>query len=466
MANLGNIQAIVAKNSIRPLIALLLFKLSDRNRAKSFLRQWIASTPAATAPEADEQPALHFMFSWTALEALLRDDPGLDVERGRRELEVFYVDPSQAPNHPAIAQQLGFVGESAPDRWWDRQFVSSDIDLAIHASFSTPNQKADVIDQLRTSAAQYGLQELALPNLPDHALSGFRPADGRLHFGYRDGITTPNVDWGDTGQPGMVDFREFVTGYPNSDYPTSPQQPGPWQDFARDGSYVGLAWIYQDVAGFNKFLQDHGPTVAPYTDPDQASEWLAAKLMGRWRDGTPLANFPGAPSPTAALDNNFGYADDATGNKCPMTAHIRVANCRDQPMKFANRIRFPRGAPQLIRRGFSYGAALQGDDDDGVDRGVVGLFFFARVNEQFYTVMRWLQKTDFSEAFAAIPNGLNAQDSLFGNRNHPAANTQFHLPQQGSGPIHLQLTDFIRYKGVTVLFAPSIRGLAAVAAIP
>jgi deferrochelatase/peroxidase EfeB len=181
--------------------------------------------------------------------------PSATVAQGSRELETFFVDPVQAPGGQAVAAQLGFHGDSAPDRWWDRQFVASSIDLAIHASFDTPEQKTEYLDRLRASAARHGLQELALPTFPDRALSGKRPAGGRLHFGYRDGITTPNIDWDDTGRPGTVDVRELVVGYPNDDYPSNPRRPGPWQDFARDGSYVGLAWIYQDVAGFNRFLQ-------------------------------------------------------------------------------------------------------------------------------------------------------------------------------------------------------------------
>jgi len=114
----------------------------------------------------------------------------------------------------------------------------------------------------------------------------------------------------------------------------------------------------------------------------------------------------------------------------------------------------------MIRRGFSYGPALEGTTDDNVDRGIVGLFCFARVNEQFYTVMRWLQKTDFSDAFKTIPNGLKAQDGLFGNRAFPSANTEFRVPAADGSSTSLQLPDFIRYKGVSVLFAPSMKALA------
>jgi deferrochelatase/peroxidase EfeB len=459
MADVGNVQAIVARSSAKPLIAMLFFRFGEAGGAKSFLRQWMPKAPAGLAPEVKGQPALHFMFSWNGMEALLRGRAGLDVARGRKEFEVFFTDPVQAPD-AALAKQLGFVGASTPDAWWEGKFASRDIDLAIHISVDEPLQKADLLAQLRQSAAQSGVQELKLDGRgDDDTLSGCIPSGGRLHFGYRDGITSPDVDWGDTHAPGTVDCREFVVGYPNEDYPTSPQNPGVWQDFARDGSYVGLSWVYQDVARFNKFLLDNAPKVADDVGAELAEEWIAAKLMGRWRYGSPLSKFPDAPPPAPQLNNEFGYEDDPLGVKSPLGSHIRLVNCRDQPMKFANRVRFPKGPPRVIRRGFSYGPHLDGIKDDEKDRGIVGIFFFGRVNEQFYTILRWINQTDFSDAYKKVPGGLNAQDALVGNRADPKANTRFFIPRSGKPALSLQLVDFVRYKGVAVLFAPSIKAL-------
>jgi hypothetical protein len=118
-----------------------------------------------------------------------------------------------------------------------------------------------------------------------------------------------------------------------------------------------------------------------------------------------------------------------------------------------------------MRRGFSYGEPLeplQSVEDDHQDRGVVGMFFCARVNQQFYTVLRWIRNTDFSEAFMAIPNGLRAQDALLGARPDPPdprSNTNLYIPQAGSGPLSLSLANFVRFRGVAVLFAPSLKAL-------
>jgi deferrochelatase/peroxidase EfeB len=463
MADVGNVQAIVARSSAKPLIVVLMFKLGDAGGAKAFLREWLPRIPAGMATEVDGQPAFHFLFSWTGIEKVLSGHTVLDVTQGRKEFELFFVDPGQAPD-AAVADQLGFLGASAPTGWWDRKFATRDVDLAVHISFDDSAQKADFLEQVRQSAARHGLQELVLDG-EDGALSGCRPSDGRLHFGYRDGITSPQVDWDDTKAAGTVNCREFVVGYPTEDYPTAPRKPGVWQDFARDGSYVGLSWVYQDVAGFNKFLKDNASQAADDVGAELAEEWIAAKLMGRWRHGSPLSNHPNAPPPAPELNNDFGYAGDPLGVKCPITSHIRIANCRDQPLKFANTVRFPNGPPRVIRRGFSYGSHLDGTQDDGNDRGVIGIFFFARVNEQFYTILRWIHKTDFGDAFKTIPNGLNAQDALIGNRADPKSNTVFSIPRENKAALNLQLKDFVRYKGVTILFAPSIKALNVMTAI-
>ncbi|MEX5669215.1 hypothetical protein ABFV57_30570, partial [Pseudomonas neuropathica] len=84
-----------------------------------------------------------------------------------------------------------------------------------------------------------------------------------------------------------------------------------------------------------------------------AEELLAAKLMGRWRDGTPLVSSPTAPNTALSKSDNFGYAlDDPDGLKCPFSAHIRVTNPRDQVLNHL--ITLTGGVPRVIRRGTPY----------------------------------------------------------------------------------------------------------------
>ena len=146
--------------------------------------------------------------------------------------------------------------------------------------------------------------------------------------------------------------------------------------------------------------------MAQHVGPELAEEWIAAKLMGRWRHGSPLSRFPDAPPPAPELDDAFGYVDDPMGVNCPLGAHIRIVELPRSADEVCQSGSLPEGAAAVVRRGFSYGPHLEGTQDDGKDRGVIGLFYFARINEQFYTILRWMQKTDFSDAYKTVPNGL------------------------------------------------------------
>ncbi|OWK25768.1 hypothetical protein AJ87_01395 [Rhizobium yanglingense] len=124
---------------------------------------------------------------------------------------------------------------------------------------------------------------------------------------------------------------------------------------------------------------------------------------------------------------------------------------------------FPGGFPRVLRRGTPYGADLQGDEDDGADRGVVGMFLCANLNQQFYPLTRWMGKTDFSDVYTN-PRG---QDPLIGERAFPRASSDFIIPMsQGQDPLVIQgLAQFVRFQGVALTIIPSamtLRGLAQV----
>ncbi len=156
--------------------------------------------------------------------------------------------------------------------------------------------------------------------------------------------------------------------------------------------------LHQDVATFNRFLRVNAPKVVQASAQVEAEEYLAAKMMGRWRDGTPLALSPQRPDPAAAMRDDFGYSDDPEGIRCPLAAHIRVANARDQPLNALNQSLFPGGFR------VSYAAECRMSSTRGrrgrrVRSRIAGMFLCANLNSQFYTIMRWLGRTDFSPLF-------------------------------------------------------------------
>lgn len=456
MANILNAQAIVARSSNKPFYAVLFFKIATIQGTREFLRTWRQHVPAGNEHKDFGLPELHFFFSWKGLEKLATGMDNLDVADGRKAFETFFVDPTQAPNQSHIASQLGFTGTSAPDNWW-HDFDNEDIHLAVYGAFDTEAHRHKVMTDIRSTAT--GLTELRLPSFSEGAITGHRPAGGILHFGYRDGITSLALDWNDTSQPGTINLREVVTGYPSDDYPTSPQNPGPWREFSREGSYACFTWISQDVERFERFLSEHAPTVAHLSGGNDPREWLAAQLMGRWRNGSPLMLHENAPS-VPDLSNDFGYSNDPSGQVCPLTAHIRVANLRDQPLTFPNKVRFPNGPPRLTRRGFSYGPPWNADTPDSQDRGLAGLFFCGRVNEQFYTILRWINRTDFSDAFKGLPNGLNAQDAVVGTHQSNDPGVTIDL---ANARHRINLVPFVKYRGVAIFFAPGVSALATLA---
>ena len=135
--------------------------------------------------------------------------------------------------------------------------------------------------------------------------------------------------------------------------------------------------MHQDVAGFRAFLGS-----------DDA-EQLAAKLMGRWRSGAPLALPAGADDPSLTADglraDAFDYTEDPVGYICPRGAHVRRARPRDGSPTVRRR--------RLIRRGMPYGQPLpDAAGDDGVGRGLVGIFLNADIERQYEFVQRqWLE---------------------------------------------------------------------------
>jgi deferrochelatase/peroxidase EfeB len=475
MTKLNSLQAIVARSANGQFFTILLFRLGESQEARQFLQRWLPSVPNGATPFSADAVAsapaeYYFLFTWPALSKLLDGHPVLKVNEGREQFESFFTNPEDAPDNPANVAEFGFIGDSAPEKWWDGQFRSDDIELAIFACFADAAHREASLKDLRQSAADAGLTELVLTSFAGKALAGERPQGGVLHFGYADGITRPNIDWADENKPGTVNLRQFVLGYPSKDIPpgqfdpysTNPHDPGPWRDFATDGCFAGLTWLYQDVARFNTFLHDTAQAVANAGIEGDPQEWLAAKLMGRWRNGSPLARHPEAPPDEADFDDNFGYADDPNGVKCPFTAHIRLVNARDETLSFPNQKRFPDGPPRMQRRGFRYGPWLDGTEDDGQQRGLIGVFLFSRINEQFHTVLRWVQRANFFEKSKPI-HGKTTQDSIVANRDVPDAFANARIPLGDGDHIDVQLQNFVRFKGVKSLFVPSMASLSVLA---
>jgi deferrochelatase/peroxidase EfeB len=437
-----NVQATVTTLYRCPIARHLLFRFGGKDGGRAFLRALAGQvTMADFSFDATPDPLLNVGVTFNGLAALGVDPALLD------EFDAIY---KAGPDGDA----LGDVGgtPSDPASWWEGQFAGSDLHCIVHLYLRTDEHLDSATAGVRELASANGLTEL-IPRRDGSLLDGRSLGAGKLHFGYTDGISHPDISWDDVPDtPAQINFRNFLLGYATAQYGSAPAH-GPAAELVRDSAYGTFRWLYQDVATFNRFLAAEGPKLFPQLSAAEAQELLAAKLLGRWRDGTPLVLSPDKPDPALASSNDFGYAADPDGVRCPFSAHIRVTNPRDEPLD-----PIVEGVPRVIRRGMPYGPPLEGTADDGVDRGIIGMFLCADLRRQVYTLTGWIRQNDFSPVYDP---DRRTQDALVGNRAFPGTHPSFAVPGAGSVAT---LPDFVHTKGTAFLLYPSGSALKALAA--
>ena len=282
------------------------------------------------------------------------------------------------------------------------------------------------------------------------------------HFGFADPISQPPIDgadvpWypGDGVQEPDGSWRplkpgEFVLGYEDEVGPPGVLGPEPFE-LRVNGTYMVFRKLYQDVAAFRRYLATAAKSL--YGSDDQYHQDLvAAKMMGRWRSGCPLDLSPDRDDLAIAADperrNNFTYAGDDDGLRCPIGAHLRRSNPRATPMKRATAVRRHR----LIRRGVEYGPHLADGalEDDKVDRGLINLFINADIERQFEFVQKeWMHGGEF------LGLDPNEQDPINGVGGE---GSQMSVPD-AKQPFLFDLPAFVKVKGGEYLFVPGLKAL-------
>ena len=372
----------------------------------------------------------------------------------------------------ARSEMLGDLGPSARGLWESGLGTGAAHVLVILNAQARKEIEAELAS-LRSSierAADVSIvHEQYAELLPPPA--GDPAAPPREQFGFSDGAAQPAIAGvSDSSAPGggvplaggawrALALGEFVLGYPDEDTLVDPQKrlpSAPADPLGRSGTYVVYRKLRQDVAMFRRTLRD---AAARFSAGDE--ELLAAKIVGRWRNGTPLVTSPDRPDPgfsaTAPGSNAFRYLDvDIDGRRCPLGAHIRRSNPRDalgwQGLDDAGLLSFRH---RIIRRGVPYGAPLAGGvfEDDGVDRGLVFVCFNASISRQFESVqLQWLNDG----------NGFHLgydSDFLLGS---PLGTGKMTI--QGDPPFMLSPQGpFVTTRGGEYLFMPGIAGLRALA---
>jgi Dyp-type peroxidase family len=337
----------------------------------------------------------------------------------------------------ARAAELGDVGENAPEHW-EKPLGSQDVHLVV-AGLAP--------DAARLEAAFRYARDAA------HDLSGIVPiwqqyvhaaADLRNMFGFADGIGHPAVEG--SGIPGTNPYEvplkagEFVLGYEDETH-NLPPIPQP-EVLGRNGTYAVFRKLHTRVAAFRQHLHQRAKDRAD-------EEWLAAKIIGRWPSGAPLALAPDKDDPELGADpkrnNAFMFGDDPRGLRTPIGSHVRRMNPRDSLIVGEARLH------RMIRRGTNYGQQLPPGvlEDDGTDRGLIFAFIGAHLDRQFEFVQReWLNDGRFIGTPAEKDPLVNSSDGR-----------EFTIPKQ---PIHRRLKGlpaFVVNRGGEYCFMPGLRAL-------
>ena len=359
------------------------------------------------------------------------------------------------------ASTLGDVEESNPIRWE----LGGPRNPPIHfiLSVHVKGVKGEDPGELTCSLRKLGeLTESFEGVARNHHLGIVHRVDARalpdkkVHFGYKDGLSQPRID----GVPGSTrdgdgqaasSPGEFLLGcgHPNQfdgdflgDLP-----PG----LGRNGSYFALRILEQDVHAFETYLAQQSSCSG------RSRDYLAARMLGRWPDGTPLRLSPDGPSaqPHEQTSNAFGYAGDDEGVDCPIGSHIRRLNPRDSLVIGKPRTR------RIIRRGMPYGPPYDPKaGGDGKVRGLIGLFICGDLEQQFEFLQEVYINGDTSRARIR-----DTRDPLMGaHRGEPHDTFTFRCPQ-GEAVTLRNLPRFVHTRGSVYGFMPGINGLKYLASI-
>ncbi len=266
-------------------------------------------------------------------------------------------------------------------------------------------------------------------NLVHHDKGALIPeAHGHEHFGFADGVSQPALrgmrsdnpsefiterkfskipefqeirkDFASPGRtliwPGHIYFgynRQSANNPREESSIDSPKGP----EWANNGTFMVYRRLKQNVNSFNSFVEQEANRLNINKD------FLGAKLVGRWKSGTPISRSPVHDKKIGRDMNNyfgFGFRElpklpgdsfklakpDPDGKVCPLGAHIRKVNPRDEGTDIGAATKTP---PKLmLRRGITF-------DEGQNDKGLLFVAFMSSITKQFEFLMTdWINRTE------------------------------------------------------------------------
>jgi Dyp-type peroxidase family len=452
--DVSDIQGFVLRGYNFPFARYLLLELLDSKAAQRFVGHVIPHITTGVRWDSGK-PASTVNIAFT--------HPGL-IQLGLPEETLLSFPVEFQQGMKARGEILGDTGKDAPERWdaaWQEDRVHVWLGVNGRSQEALEHRCSEMLrmmDETKGARLLYA-QEASAVFIDGQPTS-------KEHFGYTDGFGNPDFKGAQRdcvpGQGKLTsDGRwealatgEFLLGYADEsgELPVAPIP----HLLARNGTFMAYRKMHQNVATFRRYLDEQAKRYAPGT-----KEQLAAKFLGRWRDGTPLELSPDRPDPSIVKDPNrntdFTYGADPAGARCPLGAHIRRANPRDAfgfNGKLVNRRR-------IMRRGMPYGAYVpEGEPvSDKDERGIVFIALNASLFRQFeFVQQQWIQYGN---------DALQGNDNDLLTGNHIGKGkfvVQGTTDPRNTPFICGALPDFVELRGGDYFFMPGLTALHMIAA--
>jgi deferrochelatase/peroxidase EfeB len=428
MIPLGDVQGLILRSYGMDALRLFVLRIDHALEA----RRALGELPITNGSEWAQKPlaCVNLAITFQGLQAL---------QVPAASLATFPEEFRQGPAPRAAI--VGDTGESAPQNW----------------TYGTERPDAHLLVLLfAQTAAVRETQTSALRQLWNGAVTELAVKDADMlpgnvaHFGFRDGFSQPTIEGG-LANPvpdtlAAAPAGEFLLGYPSQftqfSYPV-PQPPA----LGLNGSFLALRILAQDCAAFEALLAK-----APQKFGIDA-EKLAAKMVGRWRNGVPLEVSPDTASPTPDIPleqlNQYDYAADPRGLRCPIGAHMRRNNPRNSPVAGGGGLNH-----RIVRRGLPYGPPFDpAQPHDGIERGLLGLFIVVSLKDQFEFLMsEWVNGSIFA------PGLSGAKDPILGDNS--GGTGRFTIPVAGAPPIVVTgFSRLVQTRGAAYGFLPSLSAI-------
>lgn len=311
------------------------------------------------------------------------------------------------------------INDPAPDKW-ERAYRGQSLDILLYVADDCPVSLARNVVLIKEPLVEAGLSIVT----EEQGSKLTRGLHSTEHFGFADGISQPRLVG--LPVPGSNDAPKLIYN--------------PDDLLIRDhcgshGSYLVFRKLEQNVALWHQ----HILTVARNTGRDPF--YVAASLVGRFSDGTPLATSD-AMLGKDVPDNDFDYSGDVEGARCPHYAHIRRMNDRTDGQH-----------PNIARCSMSYGVRPDLHANGkmfALPENGVGLLFMAYQNDITTGFERLQQRANVpsEHALDAGPDPMISQ------------------PDRGTGRIGADTPNnvstvptTVTLRGGAYLYAPSVKSL-------